>query len=316
MDSVLAQDNEENAGNNTSVNVGNRMGLNNIRWTFEMLTELSSLVFAHGAYKKTARSSKEKFEMVAVDLWKKESFYSQGPKTSYATLQKRFKSHLSKFKRDHGYGDEGQRFNVSILSSEMSAADRLLDSMCECEFEEFEESEKKKAQTKEKALTIGKVTDIITSGKGRSGLISLSQTMRNQEGPFLTATASNFANGFGTLDSGSNSVSSSESDLTNTVSSKKKRREVKALGDDDVHMLKMQRMFEVQEEKENDGIMTAIRLSNKENARAIADSNQATNLAIREGNATTNLAIREGNASLKASFDNLAAILKNAFQKE
>jgi hypothetical protein len=60
MDAVLAQNNEGNAGNITPVNVGNRMGLNNIRWTSEMLTELSSLVFAHGAHKNTARSSKDK----------------------------------------------------------------------------------------------------------------------------------------------------------------------------------------------------------------------------------------------------------------
>jgi hypothetical protein len=147
----------------------------NLKWTPTMEIALVDQVFAIGAYLKGGEENLEmKFKSLTVFLWKTVEFKNQGQPISGASLHKKFKVLLKSFRDRHGYGDDGERANISALPEESSEIDLKLEEIHN-DLEEKRIAEvKKKAKEAEKKKSVGDITDIISVGGGRKRLAEMS----------------------------------------------------------------------------------------------------------------------------------------------
>jgi hypothetical protein len=147
----------------------------NLKWTPTMEIALVDQVFAIGAYVKGGEENLEiKFKSLTVFLWKTSEFKNQGQPISGASLHKKFNVLLKSFRDRHGYGDDGERANISALPEESSEIDLKLEEIHN-DLEEKRIAEvKKKAKEAEKKKSVGDITDIISAGGGRKRLAEMS----------------------------------------------------------------------------------------------------------------------------------------------
>ena len=95
-----------------------------------MELELVNQVFMIGAFQKVANDPLEpKFKQVLKNLWKLEAFQAKGQPVAWNTLQHKFQTLLKAFRTKHGFGDEGERANLSALPEDSSEIDFQLEIM-------------------------------------------------------------------------------------------------------------------------------------------------------------------------------------------
>jgi hypothetical protein len=146
----------------------------NLKWTPTMEIALVDQVFAVGAYVKGGEENLElKFKSLTVFLWKTSEFKNQGQPLSGASLHKKFKMLLKSFRDRHGYGDDGERANISALPEESSEIDLKLEAIHN-DLEEKRIAEVKKKAKEAKKKSVGDITDIISAGGGRKRLAEMS----------------------------------------------------------------------------------------------------------------------------------------------
>lgn len=194
--------------------------------------------------------------------------------------------------------------NSAIKSVDFTSLDRLYESLCEKEFDDWELTENERKRIAERAGLLTDVTNVMQAGKGRKGLTELAKSMQGKG--FATALVSNFADGFGRMDDmpsgpkkkrsisisaskdsstgasstgasmGSSTDTSLCSDLSDSV--KKKRKTVSKDGDQVAFMMRMQQDFNrADQEKENNHnsvVLDAIEKSSLASVNAINEGNR------------------------------------------
>ena len=149
-------------------------------------------VLAIDAYIKGGEENVEiKFKTLTVNLWKTTEFKNQGQPVSGASVQKRFKALLKPFRDRHGFGDDGEKANLSALPEESSEIDLKLEEI----HNDLEEKRiiemKKKVKESEKKKSIADITDIVSAGGGRKRLAEMS-TEKLSSSSSSSSSSSNF----------------------------------------------------------------------------------------------------------------------------
>ena len=89
-----------------------------------MTLELVNQVYMIGAFQRVANEPLEpKFKQVVANLWKLGIFKDKGQPVAWNTIQHKFGTLMKAFKMKHGYGDEGERANLSALPEDSSPVD-------------------------------------------------------------------------------------------------------------------------------------------------------------------------------------------------
>ena len=100
----------------------------NLRWSPSMEMALVDQVLADGAYIKRGEENMDvKFKSITGNLWKNPEFRNQGQPISGGSMQKKFKALLKSFRDRHGFGEEGEKANISTLPEETSEIDLRLE---------------------------------------------------------------------------------------------------------------------------------------------------------------------------------------------
>ena len=81
-----------------------------------MTPEHVNQVYMIGAFQRVANEPLEpKFKQVVANLWKLGIFQDKGQPVASNTMQHKIGTLMKSFKTEHGYGDEGERANLSAL---------------------------------------------------------------------------------------------------------------------------------------------------------------------------------------------------------
>ena len=99
-------------------------------------------------------------------MWKLPEFVKQGPTVSAGTIQTRFVHLLKKFRDDHGYGDSGERANLSAIAEIPTTMNKALEEIHKIIAEREHGEKKKKSKEEEKKRDISDITDVIVRGGG------------------------------------------------------------------------------------------------------------------------------------------------------
>jgi hypothetical protein len=148
-----------------------------LRWSDAMLLDLATTVFVHNAFMRVAGegTAEDKYKMIATLLWKLPAFRAQGQAVAWNTLQHKFQTIFKSFRVRHGYGDEGQRTNISALSESSSELDKMLLNIHSIAARKEEADFIQKQTEEEDAKVLSNITDVIVGGGGVKGLQELSE---------------------------------------------------------------------------------------------------------------------------------------------
>ena len=113
----------------------------------------------------------DKFKIIVGLLWKLPAFKRQGQPIAWNTLQHNFQSILKSFRVKHGFGDDGQRANISALPESSSELEGVLMAIHRLAARNEEDDLKEKLTNEESTKVLPIVTDAITSGGGVKGLL-------------------------------------------------------------------------------------------------------------------------------------------------
>jgi hypothetical protein len=168
----------------------------NLKWCDEMTLELVNQVYMIGAFQRVANEPLEpKFKQVVTNLWKLAIFQEKGQPVAWNTIQNKFSTLMKAFKTKHGYGDEGERANLSALPEDSSKIDLQLEIMANIAIKKDKSNVASKLSEVESKKVISDITDAVVSGGGKEALLDLSRSVAS------TSTASSTAGvrEFGTM---------------------------------------------------------------------------------------------------------------------
>lgn len=168
----------------------------NLKWCDVMTLELVNQVYMIGAFQWVANEPLEpKFKQIVGNLWKLAIFQDKGQPISWNTIQHKFATLFKAFKVKHGYGEEGERANLSALPEDSSKIDLQLEIMANLTVKKDKSAVASKLSEVEGKNVITDITDAVVSGGGKEALLDLSRSVAS------TSTASSTAGvrEFGTM---------------------------------------------------------------------------------------------------------------------
>ena len=139
----------------------------NLKWCPEMTLELVNQVYMIGAFQRVANEPLEtKFKQVVANLWKLGIFQDKGQPVAWNTIQHKFGTLMKAFKTKHGYGDEGERANLSALPEDSSPVDLQLEIMANLTLKKEKCVVASKLIEVESKKVISDITDAVVFGGG------------------------------------------------------------------------------------------------------------------------------------------------------
>lgn len=166
----------------------------NLKWCPEMTLELVNQVYMIGAFQRVANEPLEtKFKQVVANLWKLGIFQDKGQPVAWNTIQHKFGTLMKAFKTKHGYGDEGERANLSALPEDSSPVDLQLEIMANLTLKKEKCVVASKLIEVESKKVISDITDAVVSGGGKEALVDLSRSVASTSTASSTAGVREFA---------------------------------------------------------------------------------------------------------------------------
>lgn len=141
----------------------------NLKWCDVMTLELVNQVYMIGAFQRVANEPLEpKFKQIVENLWKLAIFQDKGQPIAWNTIQHKFATLFKAFKVKHGYGEEGERANLSALPEDSSKID--LEIMANLTVEKDKSAVASKLSEIESKNVISDMTDAVVSGGCKEAL--------------------------------------------------------------------------------------------------------------------------------------------------
>jgi hypothetical protein len=165
----------------------------NLKWCPQMELELVNQVFMIGAFQRKANDQLEaKFKQVVANLWKLAIFQDKGQPVAWNTLQHKYQTLMKAFRVKHGFGDEGERANLSALPKDSSEIDLQLEIMHNLTVRKEKCVVASKLIEVENKKVISDITDAVVSGGGKEALLDLSSSVASTSTSSSTAGVREF----------------------------------------------------------------------------------------------------------------------------
>ena len=165
----------------------------NLKWCPEMELELVNQVYMIGAFQRvTNEPLKPKFKQVLTNLWKLATFQAKGQPVAWNTLQHKYQALMKAFRTKHGFGDEGERANLSALPEDSSQIDLQLEIMHNLTVKKEKCTVASKLFEVENKRVISDITDAVVSGGGKEALLELSNRVASTSTSSSTAGVREF----------------------------------------------------------------------------------------------------------------------------